>query len=53
MDLRLDYKFAAKTGRHIFCLFGCMRDGTRLGGHTKFRKKFAGLKFVDIHIVSR
>ena len=53
MDLCLDDKPSSKAGSHIFRLFGGVGYGSWLGGHTKFREKFAGLKFMDIHVVER
>jgi hypothetical protein len=51
MDLSFDNKFASETGSHIFRFLGGVCYGSRLSGDAKFRKKFAGLKFMDIHVV--
>ena len=51
VDLGFDHKFSTEADGHIFCLLGSVGYGSWLGGNAKFCKKFAGLKFVNIHVV--
>ena len=51
MNLCLDDQFSSEAGRYIFCLLCGMGYGTWLGGNAKFCEEFAGLKFVNIHVV--